>query len=96
MKVNVKVKVKVKVKVNQCEASFVAYPGWKAPVSNNEANARLAEELYYAQENMYEDEEDGEEGGEGGTKNPAVTRDGKMTKVGRCKAELGCTHGFER
>lgn len=56
----------------------------KAPVSNNEANARLAEELYYAQENLYEDE-DGEEDGVGGVKNAAVTRDGKMTKAQRNK-----------
>lgn len=63
----------------------------KAPVSNNEANARLAEELYYAQENLYEDDEDeagggGGAGGEaGGLKNAAVTRDGKMTKAQRNK-----------
>ena len=61
----------------------------KAPVSNNEANVKLAEELYYAQENLYEDEEedgDGDGNGEGGSsKNPAVTRDGKMTKAQRNK-----------
>jgi len=53
----------------------------KAPVSNNEANALLAADLYYAQETMYEG---AEEGGEM-SKNAAVTRDGKMTKAQRNK-----------
>ena len=57
----------------------------KAPVSNNEANALLSEELYYAQDKLYEEEEEEERDGEGGTKNPAVTRDGKMTKAQRNK-----------
>lgn len=63
----------------------------RAPVSNNEANQKLAEELYYAQENLYEDASDDEAGGGAGgggaskNKNPATSRDGKMTKAQRNK-----------
>ena len=57
----------------------------KAPVSNNEANMRLAEEMYYAQENLYEDEGGEGEGDAGGSKGAVVTRDGKMTKAERNK-----------
>jgi hypothetical protein len=47
------------------------------------------EELYYAQDNLYDGAEEGEEGGFG-AKNAAVTRDGKKTiaqknKVGQCR-----------
>ena len=49
----------------------------------------VMEELYYAQDNLYDGAEEGEEGGFG-AKNAAVTRDGKKTiaqknKVGQCR-----------
>jgi nucleolar protein 53 len=60
----------------------------KAPVSNNTANAFLTEELYYAQDELYDDavdDEDPDGSAEEAGKNPAVSRDGKMTKAQRNK-----------
>ena len=49
----------------------------RAPVSNNEAAMLMSEELFTAQDELYDDEEDEDEAF--GANNAAVTRDGKMT-----------------
>lgn len=49
----------------------------RAPVSNNEAALRMSEELFTAQDELYDEEGDEDEAF--GANNAAVTRDGKMT-----------------
>ena len=50
----------------------------RAPVSNNEAAIRMAEELFTAQDELYDEDSD-EDVTAFGANNAAVTRDGKMT-----------------